>query len=230
LSGHLGGANALSLRLAKLTGGTAVITTASDVNGLLAIDMLALKYRLVLEDFDGARDVTAVLVDGGKVQTIGLDINEKGYVSDKGDAVLYVGHEKKSFDQVSVHLKPKNLILSMGCRRDTTFDVLLAFVESTLMTEGYSVKCVEKVASAWVKSDEKGLIKLSKHLDIPFDTFDRDDILEVSNQFEQSDFVFKTIGVPCVSEPCGYLASNRGRCLINKRKHNGMTLSLWCRG
>lgn len=230
LSGHLGGANALSKKLAKVTGGTAVITTASDVNGLLAIDMLAEKYNLVLEDFDGGRDVTAVLVDGGKVQTLGLEIKERGYTPEKGDAVLYIGHDSKSFDQVSVCLKPKNLILSMGCRRDTAFEALLAFVESTLNSEGYSVKCINKLVSAWVKSDEKGFITLSNHLDIPFVTFDKAEILKVSNQFDQSDFVSKTIGVPCVSEPCGYLASHRGRCLINKRKHNGMTLSLWCRG
>ena len=41
LSGHLGGANALAQRLAALTGGEAVITTATDLNGLFAVDLWA---------------------------------------------------------------------------------------------------------------------------------------------------------------------------------------------
>ena len=38
LSGHVGGANELARRVAALTGGAAAIGTATDVNGLLAID------------------------------------------------------------------------------------------------------------------------------------------------------------------------------------------------
>ena len=38
LSGHLGGANELARRVAKLLGGTPVITTATDVQGLPALD------------------------------------------------------------------------------------------------------------------------------------------------------------------------------------------------
>jgi cobalt-precorrin 5A hydrolase len=41
LSGHLGGAIALARQVAELTGGSAVITTATDTAGLPAIDLLA---------------------------------------------------------------------------------------------------------------------------------------------------------------------------------------------
>ena len=40
LSGHVGGANALAERLADLLGATAVLTTASDAGGTLAVDIL----------------------------------------------------------------------------------------------------------------------------------------------------------------------------------------------
>ncbi len=40
LSGHVGGANAFAVRVADLLGATAVITTASDVAGTIAVDIL----------------------------------------------------------------------------------------------------------------------------------------------------------------------------------------------
>ena len=230
LSGHLGGANQLSVDLAKITSGAPVITTASDVNGLLSVDMLAEKYNLILEDYDAAKEVTAVLVDGGTVEVVGMELREKQYMSDKGDAVLYIGHDRKTYDQPSVQLKPKNLVLSMGCRRNTTVLELNDFAMKSLKIFGYSSNCLVELTSAWIKADEQGLIELSKRLEIPFTTHAKETILGVSGQFEGSEFVQKTLGVPCVSEPCGYLSSQQGQCLIHKRKHNGMTLSLWQRG
>lgn len=41
LSGHLGGANRLASEVARITGGRAVVTTASDVRGSMAFDELA---------------------------------------------------------------------------------------------------------------------------------------------------------------------------------------------
>ena len=48
LSGHLGGANALAVQLAAVLGGTPVLTTASDVQQTLAVDLLGreLGWRL----------------------------------------------------------------------------------------------------------------------------------------------------------------------------------------
>ena len=41
MSGHLGGANELAENVAEILGGQAVITTATDVNGITAIDNYA---------------------------------------------------------------------------------------------------------------------------------------------------------------------------------------------
>lgn len=49
LSGHLGGANELALEIAEKIGAQAVITTATDVCGKPAVEMLAREYKLALE-------------------------------------------------------------------------------------------------------------------------------------------------------------------------------------
>ena len=50
LSGHLGGANRLAQRIACITGGQAVITTASDVRGSPSIDLIAREAGLEVEN------------------------------------------------------------------------------------------------------------------------------------------------------------------------------------
>lgn len=48
ISGHLGGGNELAVNVAKITGGTPVITTASDVAGKTAIDLWAKETNSLL--------------------------------------------------------------------------------------------------------------------------------------------------------------------------------------
>ncbi|MCG2729867.1 MAG: cobalamin biosynthesis protein, partial [Acetobacterium sp.] len=49
----------------------------------------------------------------------------------------------------------------------------------------------------------------------------------VQSRFESSEFVFKTTGLYAVSEPCGFVASGFGKCLLEKQKLGGITLSVW---
>lgn len=49
----------------------------------------------------------------------------------------------------------------------------------------------------------------------------------VQSRFEASAFVHQTTGLYAVSEPCGYIASGFGKCLLEKQKLNGITLAVW---
>jgi cobalt-precorrin 5A hydrolase len=67
LSGHLGGANALTLCLASITCGQAVITTATDVNGVFAFDDWARRMNCAVENADLIKEVSGTLLGGGIV-------------------------------------------------------------------------------------------------------------------------------------------------------------------
>ena len=64
LSGHWGRANELASRLAAISGGTAVITTATDVEKRFAVDVFAEKNGLWISDRQAAKQVSADILAG----------------------------------------------------------------------------------------------------------------------------------------------------------------------
>lgn len=67
LSGHIGGANEFAAAVADRIGAVPVITTASDVNGKLAVDVFAKKNHLAIGSMQEAKRIAAALVRGEKV-------------------------------------------------------------------------------------------------------------------------------------------------------------------
>jgi cobalt-precorrin 5A hydrolase len=70
LSGHLGGANELARRVATVLEGTAVITTATDVHRLPALDLLAVEHGLTIENLAGVRLIHMALLAGRPVRLV----------------------------------------------------------------------------------------------------------------------------------------------------------------
>ena len=95
--------------------------------------------------------------------------------------------------------------------------------------QNLEMSSIRKIASAWVKSDEAGLLEAVEELKIPVEFISKEDILTVEHLVEEkSEFVKNEIGVYGVSEPCAYLASNkRGEFLVKKIKLEGITISIF---
>lgn len=245
ISGHLGGANQLARRIAEAICATPVITTSSDVQGLMAVDELANDLGAALFDFDAALLVTADLVNGKSVglwaeAPIPLPKGYKGYWGKAGwhcmegdlrtkklASFVCVSDQKISSDFSYVQVYPQQLVIGIGCKKNTAAETIRAGIQEMVEEEGYSIHAVGLLASAWIKFEETGIRRVASDLKIRFSAYNREPILAVSHQFEGSAFVETTIGVPCVSEPCGFLASDCGECLVPVVKKNGMALSLW---
>lgn len=65
VSGHAGGANALTQMLADVMWATPVITTATDVEGRFSIDDYARKHNLVVTDWAKAKEISAEVLATG---------------------------------------------------------------------------------------------------------------------------------------------------------------------
>lgn len=67
LSGHVGGANDLARRIARIAQATPVVTTATDVRGAFAIDEWAARCGLVIANPQLIKRVSGALLEGGHV-------------------------------------------------------------------------------------------------------------------------------------------------------------------
>ena len=70
LSGHLGGANDLAREMAVISGGEAVITTATDVAGELSFDTFAKKHHMSIENIGQLKHISGALLDGRPIRVI----------------------------------------------------------------------------------------------------------------------------------------------------------------
>ena len=120
-------------------------------------------------------------------------------------------------------------LLGIGCKRNTPKEKIIEKINYVMETQNLEMDSIKKAASAWVKSDEIGLLEAMTELNIPIEFFEKEKILEVENLVEErSEFVKNQIGVYGVSEPCAYLASSRkGSFLVKKVKMEGITISIF---
>ena len=76
LSGHIGGANELSSKIAHVLRNQLIITTASDGRGIDAVDLFAMRHNFYIEDMEKAKDITALMVEGERIKLI-TEVNMK---------------------------------------------------------------------------------------------------------------------------------------------------------
>lgn len=84
LSGHLGGANELTVEISEIIQAQPIITTATDALGVIAPDLIAKEYNLAIDSMKNCKDIAALIVEGKKILFIDEDETidtPKGYVS-----------------------------------------------------------------------------------------------------------------------------------------------------
>lgn len=200
LSGHIGGANDLAERIAKLTNGTAVITTATDINRKFSVDTFAVRNNLHIWDTKLIKEISSRILNGNKV---GLYTdyelkNVPDYFEESNEVGICIGDDDKKPFRITLNLMPKNVVLGIGCRKDCekVEESILAF----LKVNAVSVYSIFAVATVDIKKNEKGIVDFCGKFDIPLLTFSPETLTAVEGEFNSSEFVKKTIGVDNVCE------------------------------
>lgn len=224
LSGHIGGANELTYKVANTFSLLPIITTSSDVTGKIAIDTLSQKLNCEMESLTKAKDLTSLIVDNKKVEIL-LPNNVKIGENTNSSGVV-IASNKKNIDIMRIY--PKNLIVGIGCRRGTPKEEIFKALDEVMKKHNLAYESIKRVATVDIKADELGLLSLVEELQKELVIISREEIKEVEQRFKGSEFVKKQIGVSCVSEPCALLASNgNGDFLEQKYIYNGITISIY---
>src|SRR5699024_1984576 len=121
-------------------------------------------------------------------------------------------------------LRPKNINIGIGCRKNVEGKRIRSALETALSTVNISNRSIKGIGTVEIKKDEKGIIDTAKYHNVPLKIFTIKDIRKVEDRFEKSQFVKDTIGVYSVSEPCAYLLG--GNIILAKSKYNGITISI----
>jgi len=234
LSGHLGGANDLARRLAALSGAQPVITTATDLNGLFAVDVFAKKNHLSIEDMGLAKEVSAALLAGEKVGFVSClpfsgqlprGLVGEPFAGEKPRLGIAVTAGQEAPFERCLRLRPRLYVAGLGCRKGQDPAALRVFLQEQLDALGLKASQLRALASIDVKKEEPGLVALAKELGLPFVTYSAEQLNQVSGSVSASDFVRRTVGVDCVCERAA-LAAGGGRLLRPKTARDGMTFAL----
>lgn len=229
LSGHLGGANQLAEEIAGMLKAQPVITTATDTIGVVAPDVIAKKYGLVIDDLKSAKHMAALLVKGEKVafeDEQGEIPLPEGYVDEATEAsgIVKVTSKAKHPGSNELKLVRKNIVLGIGCRKDFDSLSMRENVLQVLQDMDIDKRAVRSICTVSVKKDEKCIRELAEFLNCSLNIYSVEEIREIQDEFQGSSFVEKTIGVKAVCEPCVVLGG--AQVIQKKMKLNGMTLSI----
>lgn len=227
VSGHLGGANDLAREIAAICGAVAVITTATDANGLFAVDEWAKHQNCAVTDPRGIKKVSAKVLAGQTIR-VRSERPVEGQCpagvsrTDGPDWDVWVDVHRHSG---GLCLAPKALVLGVGCRRGTPREALEAAFRELCAEQDLWPEAVCGAASIDLKADEEGLLAFCGDHGWPLTFYSSETLRQVEGTFAASAFVKQKTGVDNVCERSAVLAAG-GPLLTGKHAANGVTMAL----
>lgn len=237
LGGHLGGANALAEQVAAVTGGRAVITTASDVEGLPALDVLARDAGCAAADPAEMRQAQTALLEEGSVYLIDplrvLPEHEALIRPDDPRAIpddaFRITVDWRRLDPAPRRLRliAPLLCAGVGCRKAVPAGDILAALDAALSEAGAAPAALALIASADIKKREAGLREAAGRLKLPLRFFTGEELarVPVPNPSRKAGEVLALTPLS-VCEGAALLAAGGGSLLLEKRVLGGVTVAL----
>lgn len=227
VSGHAGGANALTQMLADVMWATPVITTATDVEGQFSIDDYAREHNLVVTDWAKAKAISAeVLATGAK--PVWVDEAEVSQEEEKnacgirkeqkstgidgceneinvqelqiGSHQVIITPQDGSVDVQTLQLIPRCIVAGVGCKKGTPVDKIEHAVQDAFAKAGLRMEALCAVVSIDLKKEEAGLLEFCETRKVPFEAYAAEELQAVPGTYSASEFVSGVTGVDNVCE------------------------------
>lgn len=241
LSGHLGGANELTNKIANIINAIPVITTSTDVNNKLGIDVLARDLYLNINNTKKILYFNKAILEG---RELSLTINPNknyDYLFDylnkhtfEIDVSIYYSSKINTdeihvtLDEHELILKEKKIVVGIGCRRGKECKYIYDGFKKSLNDLNILYSRVNMITSAEIKKGEKGILELSDKLNIPVNFVEMDKLkLFKSKDVSKSDFVYSKFGIYGVCEPSALIMAGFDSKLIYKKtSYDGVTIAI----
>ncbi len=234
LSGHLGGANELARTLSTFCAAHTIITTASDINKVFAVDSWAASQGIFVPELAGIKVITSALLKGDPVECVsafplegttppGIRIIpvEDAY-KDNGLRRFHVGCRTDAIADLDLIVPAA--ILGVGCRKGTTAEAIETSAALFLEQAGIHPSSLCCIASIDLKAQEPGLLEFAQNRQLPFETFTTESLNEQQGDFSTSEFVSHVTGTACVCERAAVAVG--GYLMTRKTVVNGITFAI----
>lgn len=245
LSGHLGGGNDLARTVAHVTGGRPVITTATDVNGLPSFDLVARDLGWEIDRLERVKHANAALLDGEPIAVVDPSGRLRHRFHGSGDlrifdtlvlalrspcrVVVLVSNgtvpPQMDSERLLV-LRPRNLLLGVGCNRGTTGEEIVELVHTTFRRLLLSTRSIRAIATIDAKRDEAGLHEAAGELGVPLLFFTAEELDAVETPSPPSPHARRAVGARGVAEPAAILGSRGGELILSKIRSGNVTLAI----
>jgi cobalt-precorrin 5A hydrolase len=250
LSGHIGGANSLTLQLASILGGNPVITTATDINCICAVDTIAKEIGAVIENREMIKVISAAMLNREPVAIIcdnelyAKYYGNADYRPDHINDIIEVTPERYSaiciiseiqypipcdFMNRTLLIRPPNMVLGIGCNSNTGKDEISDTVKSILDQKAISPLSINCIATIDKKKDEPGLIAYCESINKRLEYYNAAALNSVvyKGMSQPSPAAKSHVGASGVAEPAALLCAGEGsELIVNKIKAGNITLAI----
>lgn len=246
LSGHVGGANELTRRVAAIVGATPVITTQSDNEGLWALDTLAKKYGWIADASRVEMNKAIYRFVNGEKTALILDVKDRGtsclsrtmppnvilvngidaVPSDTSLIIAVTPYIYGKTDIPVLYFRPRVLELGVGCKKGRSPEGVYEQISSALVTNGISPLSVRNIATIELKKDEPLMASLASEFGadgVKIYSADKLKDIEVPNPSEK---VREVTGVWGVAESAAMAAASASVLILEKQKCEDFTFAV----
>lgn len=249
LSGHVGGANELTVEIADILGAKPVITTQSDISGLWALDTFEKRFdwpiasdlwgddmNIIIATFVSGQP-TALLLDVRDEGTDYLEstlpkhvtiVNSMSEVSPQKYKLVIIVSPFKRFapeGMLELHFVPMVGTIGFGLAHQAENPLeIYDEIDEAFANRGI-LPCSHKYCTIDVKADEPFIEVLEEEYGEEVCYFTAEELAKVEVP-HPSDTVMKHVGTPSVCEAAAILGSNHGKLIIEKVKGKNWTAAL----
>ncbi len=228
IGGHLQGANELAKTLARLLNSNAVITTASDLKELPALDLWIKRCGLKIKNSSLLPKVMSKLIEKGKLKLF----KEKGIqipllkcfqlTEDPLEADIVITN--RVYKVKGLILVPQNLFVGIGFHDWITQEEIEGSIKEVLFKNGLLFESIKAIATIDKKANHPALTEFCNKYGFKLYSFSSTELNKVKG-INHSERVFQAVKVSSVCEQASLMAS-QGKLIVPKQVFKDITVAV----